>query len=126
MLVKTTYVVISITDPDKRKARIPRQSGLRGELLLSFHDAQPTKGMKLPMHIKLMTEDAARQIWAFVEKHKSDAATIVVHCEQGTARSPAVAAAIAKRLGLAEDRFWTDHRPNRYVYDLMCSTASKA
>jgi predicted protein tyrosine phosphatase len=120
--MKAAYVVISITDPDKRKARIPRQSGLRGELLLSFHDAQPTLGMKLPLHVKLMTEDAARQIWAFVQKHKSDAETLIVHSEHGASRGPAVAAAISKKMGLNEDPFWTAHQPNRYVYDLLCRT----
>lgn len=122
LLVKAAYVVISITDPDKRKARIPKQSGLRGELLLSFHDAEPTERMKLPHDIKLMTENAARQVWQFVAKHRASVGAIVVHCEQGMSRSPAVAAAIAKHMGLDESRFWQEHQPNRYVYSLLCRT----
>jgi hypothetical protein len=34
-------------------------------------------------------------------------------------RSPAVAAAIARKLGIDETRFWDEHQPNRYVYELM-------
>ncbi len=125
ILVKAAYILISITDPDQRKARIPKQAGLRGELLLSFHNAQPSTGMKLPMHIKLMTEDAARQIWRFIEKYKATVGTIVIQCEQGMSRSPAVAAAISKMLGRDETPFWQKYQPNRYVYALMCKTCPK-
>jgi len=69
-----------------------------------------------------MTEDAARQIWRCVAKHKATVGTIVVQCEQGMSRSSAVAAAIAKGLGLDEAPFWREYQPNRYVYARMCRT----
>ncbi len=42
-----------------------------------------------------MTEDHAAAIWDFVEAHRSDVKTIVVNCNHGYCRSPAVATEIA-------------------------------
>ena len=55
-------------DPEKRKAKIPKQSGLRDVLYLAFHDAEPTANMTVPPDIMLMTSDQAKQIWSFVRK----------------------------------------------------------
>ena len=40
---------------------------------------------------------------------------IVVHCEQGVSRSPAVAAALCDALGLDGRRFWHGYQPNKHV-----------
>jgi hypothetical protein len=40
VLVRSAYVVISIHDPDKPKAKVRKQSGLRDVLYLAFHDAE--------------------------------------------------------------------------------------
>ena len=45
--------------------------------------------------------------------------TIVVQCEQGMSRSPAVAAAICKGMGGDDQRFWRNYSPNRYVYEVV-------
>jgi hypothetical protein len=51
ILVRSAYVVISIHDPDKRRARIRTQSGLRAVLYLAFHDAEPSERLALPKDI---------------------------------------------------------------------------
>ncbi len=123
--VRVPYIVISIRDPGRRPARIPRTAGLRGTLRLFFHDAEPTNGMTLPDSIQLMTVADAERIWRFVQEHLGDIGAIVCHCEQGMSRSPAVAAALAEALG--EDPApivaWT--QPNQTVYQLLKRTIAR-
>ena len=123
LLVQTSYVVISIRDPHKRPAKVHKQAGLRDVLFLSFHDAEPSHMMALSGKIKLMTPKQAKQIHQFVDKHKEDVGAIVVHCEQGMSRSPAVAAALCKTMGGDDKNFWRDYQPNMYVYRLMLKAA---
>jgi predicted protein tyrosine phosphatase len=117
--VKSNYVVISIRDPERRKARVRRQSGLKDVLYLAFHDAELSKATKLPDDIKPMTADRARQIWAFVRKWEKLVGTIVVHCEQGMSRSPAVAAALSRYFGGDEGYFFQNYQPNLLMRGLM-------
>lgn len=119
IVVRSSYVVVSIHDPDRPKARIRKQSGVRAVLHVAFHDAEPVASMTLPSGVRLMSVDDAVAIWDFVNRHRDDVGAVVVHCEQGMSRSPAVAAAVARGWGLDESRFWKRHQPNRYVYDLM-------
>src|SRR5438046_2996140 len=83
ILVRGSYVVVSIRDPDRREPRIVKQGGLRDVLRLAFPDAEPSENMALPDDIVLMTDEQARQVWAFVRKHEGQVGTVVVHCEQG-------------------------------------------
>ena len=122
LVVRSSFVVISITNPGVPRARIKKVSGLKDVLYLSFNDSEPVDGLKLPQEIRLMTEDHARDIWKFVDQHKGQVGAIVVHCHQGMSRSPAIAAAISRYLGLDEMRFWTEHQPNQFIYDLMLQT----
>ncbi len=119
IVVRAPYVVISITDPGKRPARIQRAAGFRDILRLQFHDAVPLVGFTLPSEIVLMTKDHARSIYRFVKLWHDKVETIVVHCEQGMSRSPAVAAAICKVLDGDSRHFFHEYMPNRYIYQLM-------
>ena len=120
-LVRSSFAVISIRDPGVAKARIPQSAGLRAVLHLAFSDSEPVDGLQLPPEIVMPTEEHARQIWRFVDQHKETVGAFVVHCHQGMSRSPAVAAAVAGYLGTTDDRFWKEHHPNQYLYDLMLS-----
>lgn len=126
ILVRSSYVVISIHDPDKKKPLIRKQSGLRAVLSLAFHDAEPSKGMTLPENITLMTKEQATLICEFVREWNGKVGSVVVHCEQGMSRSPAIAAAVSKSLGLDEQPFHKQYQPNRYVYRLVVEAWSKA
>ncbi|HTG43196.1 MAG TPA: hypothetical protein VK633_01570 [Verrucomicrobiae bacterium] len=119
VLVRSSYIVISIHDPDNRPARVRQQPGLRGVLVLSFDDAEEIPGTAQPDEIKLMTSEHAKEIWRFVEKHRAEVGTVVVHCEGGVSRSPAVAAALCQSLGGDAGRFWQEYQPNQHVFHLM-------
>ncbi|MGC9261717.1 MAG: hypothetical protein ACP5I8_16765 [Phycisphaerae bacterium] len=116
VLIKSAYVVISISDPDKPRPKIKKQAGLREVLYLAFNDAEPSSLLEPSPEIKNITPEQANEICNFVHRHKADVGAIVVHCEQGMSRSPAVAAAISDALGLNPKRFWQLHTPNEYVY----------
>ena len=120
--VRTRYVVISIHDSRSKKPKVRKLTGLKDVLYLKFDDAEPSVHMELPANIKLMTAAHAKAVWDFLALHQKTIGTVVVHCEQGMSRSPAVAAAIAKKLGMDDTRFWDEHQPNRHVYEMMLTS----
>lgn len=107
------HVVISITSTQGDVARIPTSPLLRGVLRLSFADIEePEKDTFLV----LFDEAHARAIHQFVMAHRASAERILVHCDAGVSRSPAVAAAITRALGGDDADFFSRYRPNRRVY----------
>ncbi len=117
--VRSDYAVISIHDPGKPRAKVKKQSGLHDVLFLAFHDAEPSSTFDLPPEIHPIEPAQADQIRDFVRKHQVAVGAIVVHCEQGISRSPAVAAAICDALKLDPKRFWQLYTPNQYVYHIV-------
>ena len=115
VLIRGAFAVISISDPGTPVPRVRRPAHCLGVLHLSFDDAEP--GDRLPAGIRLISEDDARAIRAFVEGHMTVAEVLLVHCEQGASRSPAVAAAVCKALGGDSAPFFEDYVPNHYVYE---------
>src|SRR3954467_3561018 len=116
VMVKSSYVVISIHDPDKQPPRIRKQPGFRASLVLSFDDAEEVPAMALPGEIVLMSRGQAKKIRRFIEKHREDVGAVVVHCEAGMSRSPGVAAALCRAFGQDDQLFWQEYQPNRHVY----------
>ena len=117
VVMRVPYVLISIRDPDKQPVRIRRSGLCRAVLELAFHDAEPLPGFRPTMQITYMTEADAEAIWRFVREHDGAYRAIVVHCEQGMSRSPAVAAALAEGLGVDSRRFWREYQPNQFVFN---------
>ena len=121
IVVCTPYVVISISDPGTRRPKILRPAGFRDALYLKFHDAVPVESPPLPARIKPMRLRHAEQIWDFVCRYRDQVGTVVVHCEQGMSRSPAVAAALCRQFNGDDRHFFQQYQPNEYVYALMLS-----
>jgi predicted protein tyrosine phosphatase len=119
VVVREPYAVISISDPGTRKPQIRKSILFRVALFLKFHDAED----EIHPDIVLMKPAHAKRIWRFVREHQDKIGTLVVQCEQGASRSPAVAAAICRTLGDDDSRFFEEYVPNRYVYTLLLETA---
>lgn len=119
IVVRSAYVLISIRDPLKPLAKIPAQSGLRDVLYLAFDDAEPCENLVLPKDVTLMSSHHAEQIVSFVERYRDEVAAVVVHCEQGMSRSPAVAIGICHLLGQDSGKLWRNYQPNGHVIRLM-------
>lgn len=112
------HVVISIADAAAIHPTLADSPTRLGLLRLAFDDVEPKRkeyyGSK-----RAMTVDDARQIRAFVEAHLDVAELIVVHCDAGMCRSPAVAAALWRWLENGRGPFFETFRPNAHVFRTM-------
>ena len=115
VVVRGSYALISITDADKPPAKLRNEGGPRGVLRLAFNDAEP------PGPRVLMTNEQAAEVVAFARGHLAAGVDyLLVHCEQGASRSPAVAAALCEGLGLAgEEDFDAWYAVNGHVRRLV-------
>jgi predicted protein tyrosine phosphatase len=114
------YVVISITSVEKDKARLPASANCLGVLRLAFPDAdRPGPGHP---ERSLFSVDQARQVWSFVLAYRERVERVLLHCDAGQCRSPAVAAALAKALEGQDEEFFRRYRPNMRVYRMLLET----
>jgi len=124
------HLIISIRTPgDPRPVRLRTNECTRGVLHLQFHDLDripedhiPLLGSGVPAHLvvdetTLFNEGHAKQMLDFVRRYKDDVGAILVHCDAGWSRSPAVAAAVGKVLFQQDDAMWFKTKtPNMRVY----------
>ncbi|AKV00393.1 hypothetical protein AKJ09_07056 [Labilithrix luteola] len=118
------HVVISITSSLDDQARIRANEQCRGVLRLAFADAEVAS--EIIPEDALFTPEHARRIWDFVVAHRDEIERIIVHCDAGMSRSPAVAAALARALNGDDAEFFGGrYVPNPRVYRLVleCATA---
>jgi predicted protein tyrosine phosphatase len=120
---EAAHVIISITSTPEDVAQLPMNEHCRGILRLSFADAHDNSAPLVGA--ALFSRDQAIEIWQFVELHRADIECIVVHCDFGISRSPAVAAALALVLNGNGDEFLLaeEYVPNELVYRLLLETA---
>ncbi len=123
--VSTDYLIISIHDPDQPPASIKPDPALRGILVLAFDDSDPCARAGTPPNAQPMTRAHATQIRDFLQQHPG-IPTLLIHCEQGMSRSPAVAAAISDALHLDPRRFHQLYTPNQHVYQTLAEVFDAA
>ena len=137
------HLFISIRPPgDPQEVKLPASALTRGVLHLEFYDLDRVPEEPIPLiglpkeswlalhHAtaeNLFNETMARQVLDFVRPHVEhrsapdvnvpEVRAIVVHCDAGWSRSPAVAAALTKTLLGQDDGHWfRAKRPNMLVY----------
>lgn len=68
-----------------------------------------------------MMQSDAKHIVDGIEHNINRIQQIIVHCDAGYSRSPAIAAAIAKAFGMDDEKYFSGGRycPNRHVYRTM-------
>jgi predicted protein tyrosine phosphatase len=115
------HVIISVTSPPDPEAEVKQNEHTRGVLRLGFHDLDQEPGpifRKVYGEPVMFTEEMARAIDSFVAQHAADIETVIVHCDAGHSRSPAIAAALAHRYNepSVNDWFFKHRTPNRFVY----------
>jgi predicted protein tyrosine phosphatase len=94
-----------------------------GLLQLAFADITAAEGDEK----RVFNEDHAQRILDFVKEIWDRVDVLMIHCEEGNSRGPAVAAAIS-RIYLGEDKhYFLPHMywPNRMVYRILLDTAHK-
>lgn len=114
------HVIVSIRSPkDPHEAKLPIGKNTLGVCRLTFHDMDDAH-MAYP-HIRqeyepeCFSRDHARQIVALVRANPQ-AQRLLVHCDAGFSRSPAVAAALSKALTGDDSKFFRRYSPNMRVY----------
>lgn len=124
------HIIISVTMPTTPLAGIHETDKTLGILRLTFNDIYP---MNIPeWKVKelfgepiLFSQEMADSICDFVEKHKDNVSTIIVHCEAGHSRSPAIAAALCQYFDdVVESQFFDQsrYRLNMLVYSTLLNT----
>ncbi len=98
--MRRPYTLISVRDSDRRRVHIRPHRFCTAALEPAYHEAEPVAGFTPDRSITYMTEEDVRAIWQFVRENQGRYTDIIVHCEQGMSRSPAVAAALAEGLGI--------------------------
>lgn len=113
------WACISIATTEDDFVQISRKNR-RGLLQIAFADmTQPLPGLIL------FDGDHAHDILDFVTLQWPRIKLLMVHCEQGLSRSPAVAAAIARLKTGRYRRFFQDpYLPNGFVYRRLLETAA--
>lgn len=66
-----------------------------------------------------MTECQAEEILKFADEYWDKVETLLIHCDAGRSRSPAVAAALSRIKVGHDDGYFNSHIPNRWVYGTL-------
>lgn len=111
-----SYVVISISGPMDR-AKLPKSTRCKAILYLEFHDLDRIIDPEYPV----FAVSHARKILKFFEKYRGEVNALLIHCDAGISRSPAVAAALTKIMGHDDSEYFKKYIPNRRVYSLILS-----
>lgn len=124
-----TNIIISIRTPgDPKEARLPISPTTLGVLRQDFHDIDCYPA-DVEIHLigeggdkvdpkTLFTPEQAREILDFVSS-KLPVEHVLVHCDAGWSRSPAVAAALSKIHTGEDDDFFRRFHPNMRVYNAI-------
>jgi predicted protein tyrosine phosphatase len=124
---ETGHLIISIRTPgDPKAVRLPTNKYTCGVFHLQFHDIiastqEAEDEVERSGQYILFNEAMAKDVLLFVVAHVSDTTrpveNILVHCDAGVSRSPAIAAGLSKTV-FAQDDDWLFKRyhPNRRVY----------
>lgn len=106
------HLLISISAPND-KPKLPKNKNRINTLSLEFHDLnEPYKDYKI------FSKKDAYSIFEFLKQNKS-IKDIIIHCDAGISRSPAIAAALAKIFNNDDSKYFKEYLPNMLVYKIM-------
>lgn len=111
-----TYAVISIQDSHTQGfgVEFTESQFCKGVLTLLFDDI-----VKEVDGAVLFDDDMADQIIEFIELHRKNVDTLLIHCYAGQSRSRAVGAFAVEILGGDNGRYFEEGTPNMYIYDVL-------
>lgn len=114
------HIIVSIRSPkDPQEARLPTGKHTLGVCRLTFHDMDDAHmaypAIKKEYETECFSRSQARQIIDLVRANP-DAQRLLVHCDAGFSRSPAVAAALSKAITGDDKAFFKRYSPNMRVY----------
>jgi predicted protein tyrosine phosphatase len=95
-------------------------------LRLQFHDLeepQPESPAISEVEVVRISDEHARSIVRFVQKHRESVRLIVCQCDAGMSRSAGVAAALSRWLQEEDEAYFRHYLPNRLVYSAVLEAA---
>jgi predicted protein tyrosine phosphatase len=102
-------IVISIHSSFDAPARL--QEGWKDKLVLGFDNVEA-----ITHRLVRFGRTDAEAVISFLQKHDQSARHVLVHCDEGTSRSPAIARFVAETYGLPLPALKTH---NRWVYEAL-------
>ena len=112
------HLIVSITSSIDDIARLPENEHTLGVVRLVFLD--------VPAHLPApMTSDDAAEILDAFARHRDRIERVIVHCDAGVSRSPAVAVALARIAGQDDRDLLARYRPNPHVLETMTREAAR-
>jgi predicted protein tyrosine phosphatase len=112
------YVIISISCPNDQ-ANPNINKFCKATLYIQADDIEKEVVIFGDQRAKLFSKEDARRILEFYNEYKGQVKRIIVHCDAGISRSPAVAAALYRVEGRMDDNWFKHYHPNRRVYSLI-------
>jgi len=112
--IEEKHIVISIRDPNSKRARLPKLYSRLAILDLEFSDLDehlPSESFYI-----LFTKEDAKKILNFYNKYKDKIEIVVCQCEAGISRSAGVAAALSKIYNEEDEIYFKRFIPNKRVY----------
>jgi predicted protein tyrosine phosphatase len=119
-LFTNKHILISITGTDEKEVKLPINENRMATLHLKFDDISSPKA-----GLVLFTETQAGKILDVVDIWENDIDEVIVHCNAGISRSPAVAAALSKIWNEDDDMYFRKYIPNVFVYNKILNTILK-
>jgi predicted protein tyrosine phosphatase len=127
-LCSRAHIIISISTPAYEQAKVATNSHTKGVLRLQFHDLDEAPNPEWQANYGqpvLFGKEHAKRIKSFVIRYRPE--EIIVHCDAGISRSPAVAAALSMYFNGEDYEFWCTggmyndrgYRPNQLVYKTL-------
>lgn len=113
-VVQGRCAYISLHDSDQTPASLPTTEECQGILRIGTDDVLDGADQGRP--IVVFDHTHARQVLDFVQTMIDNIDTLVVHCNGGQCRSPAIAAALSKIMLGDDDVWFRTKRPNMKVY----------
>ena len=119
--VSGPHACISVHDSDAMPARLPENPECVGVLRLAFDDVVDAANDK-GRDVILFGERHAKAILLFWEDVRHRIGAVVIHCNGGVSRSPAIAAALERIETGHDDRWFETKALNRHVYRTLLET----
>jgi predicted protein tyrosine phosphatase len=114
------HAYISLADSDQEPAALPHSEECADILRMFFDDVLDHGDQGRP--ITAFGPEHARQILDFWASVRDRIDTLVIHCNGGQCRSPAIAAAIERIETGDDERWFRSKRPNMLVYRTLLKT----
>ncbi len=122
-MLNEPYIHIAVYTPGSPEVPLMINPERIAVLQLCFHDVSNVRDKDwlrndlkgTGIEIQPFTEEQAQQIVEFINQYKH-IDNIVVNCDAGYCRSPAIAAAISKTFNGNDEVFYKQYRPNHHVY----------